>query len=172
MATIYEKCDEDAPQSKAIAAMMHKYHVDLEKAGVTVECLLATNPDGSPVKHHGWPCYAKIKIMSLEQRVAGSADARMVIDLDRWSDLHENQRNALVDHELEHLELVLDKLKKPKRDDIDRPKLRIKPHDYELTGFDSVIRRHEDAAIEVANYRKFEMTDGCQMLLEFAGKVG
>ena len=114
MPTIYEKCDDDAPQTVTTRAMMQKYHDDLVKAGVKVEILLASNDEGSAVKLHGWPCYATIKVMSYKDRVAGSADARMIIDLDKWPDLHPNQREALIDHELEHLELVLDKLKKVK----------------------------------------------------------
>jgi len=171
MPTIYEKCDDDAPQTTVMRSMMQKYHTELVGAGVTVEILLASNDEGSAVKLHGWPCYATIKVMSYKDRVAGSADARMIIDLDRWKDLHAKQRDALVDHELEHLELVLDKLNNIKLDDIGRPKLRCKPHDFELTGFNSVIRRHEDAAIEVANFRAFEESEGGQLVMEFA-KVG
>jgi hypothetical protein len=171
MPTIYEKCDEDAPHTRVIRAMMAKYHEDLKKAGVTIECLLASNEDGNAVKLHGWPCYATIKVMSYKDRVAGSADARMVIDLDKWADLHENERNALVDHELQHLELVLDKFNHVKTDDIGRPKLRLRPHDYELSGFNSVVRRHEDASIEVRNFIGFATSEDGQMVMDFA-KVG
>lgn len=171
MPTIYEKCDEDAPQFKAMKAMMHKYHCDLEKAGVTIDILLATNDEGkSAVKLHGWPCFATIKVMSYKDRVAGSADARMTIDLDKWSELHEDQRNALIDHELEHLELVLDKVNNVKTDDIGRPKMRCKPHDYELSGFASVVQRHKDASIEVKSYIDFTIGADGQMVMEFANR--
>lgn len=172
MPTIYERCDADAPQTKVIAAMMHKYHVDLEKAGVTIECLLATNAEGkSPLKLHGWPCFATIKVMSYKDRVAGAADARMMIDLDKWAELHEDQRNALVDHELEHLELIINpKNNQVKRDDLNRPRMRLKPHDYELSGFGSVARRHKDASIEVKSYIDFTIGPDGQMVMEFANR--
>lgn len=169
MPTIYEKCDGETPQMKMIAAMMEKYHIELANAGVTVECLLASNDRGDAVKLHGLPCFATIKVMSYKDRVAGTADARMVIDLDKWSDLHADERAALVDHELEHLEVVLDKkTNKLKTDDIGRPRLKCKPHDYEQGGFYSIVRRHKDASIEVKNYRSLACDQGGQMLIEFA----
>jgi hypothetical protein len=35
-----------------------------------------------------------------------------------------------------------------KTDDCGRPKLRLRPHDFEIAGFDAIIERHGAAAVE------------------------
>ena len=59
-----------------------------------------------------------------------------------------DKQRALLDHEVAHLELVRDDAGKVKTDDAGRPRLRIRPHDYQTGGFWDVIERHKEAACE------------------------
>lgn len=170
MVTTYEECDKSVATMNA--AVMKKYHGDLADAGVTISCLFARNPDGPAVMVHGVPKSAKVKIMSLEDRAAGSADARIVIDEKVWEQLHDDQRRALLDHEQEHLELQLDANNLVKRDDLDRPKMAMRPHDWELTGFANVAQRHKEASIEVKHYLDFAQGEHGQMIMGFAVAKG
>jgi hypothetical protein len=52
------------------------------------------------------------------------------------------------------------------RDDLDRPKLRVRKHDHQFGWFDSIARRHGPASFEVQQYRKFNESHR-QLWLEF-----
>jgi hypothetical protein len=143
MAT-FRKADDILPD---VAAAMEKYRPDLVEAGVTVEVLTA-HGDPPALKHHGYPAAAVIKVMSQPDRAAGSADVRLVIDAERWEEMNDARREALLDHELTHLELRRDQEGKVRTDDCGRPKLGTRPHDFEVGGFDEVVQRHRADAPE------------------------
>lgn len=140
-----------------VIAVMQKYHPELHAAGVRIQTLLAYGPvdektgeiTGPAVKLGGYACAATIRITSLKQRVAGSGDAEMLIDGDRWFDWAESQKTALVDHELQHLELSLDDGGGIITDDNSRPKLRGRLHDWQLGGFKCIAERHGRDSFEV-----------------------
>lgn len=139
-----------------LARVLASAHRDLENAGVTVASLFAeADEEGKPaLKHHGYAAAAVIKIVPLDQRVAGQADALLKIDRHVWDGLDTKERVALLDHEIFHIQLVLDDQGKPKRDDAGRPKLKMRPHDFELGGFYEIIERHGGKAIELQEYAK------------------
>lgn len=112
-----------------------------------------------------------IKIVGLADRVAGLADSMLKIDAERWKDLSDKQRNALIDHELTHLIVKTDKDGNTKTDDLDRPKLQMKRHDREISCFDDVIRRHERDSLE---WQAFDTMSAAlaQMQLPFMQTVG
>ena len=145
--TTYTKDDGEA--ADVCAKMLKKYHSDLAACKVTVEVLFASNEEGPAVTKNGWPCAALAKINSLKDRAAGLADARIIVDYDVWERFDAKQRDALMDHELTHFELARTKDGSPKYDDLDRPKLKSKPHDWEVGGFDCIAQRHGSKAPEV-----------------------
>lgn len=162
MPITYDRCDKpDCDVYDRVTAMMERFHPELVKADVRIQCLFARSSDGEgpAVKvPGGWPALAVIRIIPLRQRVAGFMDAEILIDERKWEELTEPQRDALVDHELEHLELKYDGagIGTPvAEDDWGRPKLRIRKHDWELSGFKTIAERHPDAAIETEAARKF-----------------
>jgi len=149
----------------AVDRVMKTYHGRLSDVGVTCDTLLAFantdvngDPNGCAIKLHGRECNAKIRIVSTKDRVAGRADVEMIIDgdkLDLWS---EEELDALIDHELTHLELCVNSKGGLQRDDHDRPKLKIRLHDREFGWFDEVARRHGE--------HSFEMTQAKAMIEE------
>jgi hypothetical protein len=144
-----------------IARVINEHHGDLAKAGVTVHVLMATNENkaGEPIaalKQRGYPIAAQIQITSLADRNRGIADAKLTIDEFAWDRLPDASRIALLDHELEHLSLVYDsKTGQLKHDDLGRPKLRTRPHDFEVGFFNTAAQRHGAAAVEVQALRAF-----------------
>ena len=81
-------------------------------------------------------------------------DAEIVLDGDRWDELSAEEQDAAIDHELTHLELVVDD-SGLRRDDLDRPNLRIRKHDHQFGWFDCVARRHGTASFEWRQYEQF-----------------
>lgn len=106
----------------------------------------------------------KIKVMSLKDRAAGRADAELLLDGDRWPTFADEEQAAIIDHELTHLELCIgdDGLR---RDDLDRPKLRVRKHDHQFGWFDAVARRHGEDSIEWQQYAQFTNTTYQQLWL-------
>lgn len=157
----YEKAP--ALVGQIVERMMDRYHPQLRDAKVTVAQLMAfpitdENGDskGPALKYQGYQATAVIKIIGLKERTDGRCDAELVIDGDNWDVLTDAQRDAIVDHELEHLELKYDKDGCLVRDDLDRPKLVIRKHDHQFGWFDAVVRRHGRDALEFKQLDEFQ----------------
>jgi Putative phage metallopeptidase len=168
MPTSYRECpDEVADRAKRLR---QQYHLELIEADVTICLLFASNPDGTAIMHNGWPAQALCRKNNLRDRVAGLADATIVIDEDLWADLSEPRRLALLDHELHHLTVARNKVGGIKYDDANRPKLSIRPHDYQMGGFHELVRRHAAASAESVAY--VDLTRRwVQMELTFVGEA-
>jgi len=172
----YEKAPEQV--NSLLKKVMEKYHGGLHEAGVTVDVLMAfptMTEDGEslgpPLKIKGYPCAAIVKSNSLKNRVAGLGDAEICIDADQWKVLSDAQKEALMDHELAHLEVKKDKDEQIVFDDHARPKLRTRPHDKEVGWFDEVARRHGKAAIEFSAFDA--IWQSCRQLnMPFLDEIG
>ncbi len=168
---IYEKPPVEVQQ--VCERMMELYHGNLRDAGVTIDFLFAkTDPEKDEavaLKLHGYRANAVVKVVPYKLRVQGHADAEIIIDGDEWYTWKDEEKDALIDHELEHLELKLDKEGLVCRDDLDRPKLRLRLHDHEFGWFDSIARRHGASSFEVQQYERFKNSPW-QMYLDFEDK--
>jgi len=141
--------------------VMKRFHGPLVDAEVTVGLLFAWQSEGgdmAPVKLHGYPCAAVVRITPYRQRVQGIEDAVITVDGALWSQMPDVERTALLDHELYHLELARDKDDQIKSDDAGRPKLKMRLHDWQLGGFEAIARRHRDAALEVQAFKATQKT--------------
>jgi hypothetical protein len=146
----------DVPVDRTIFTLLDRvldeYHGQLKSAGVTFGILLATPKDkeDSALTHHGHPALAIIKITPYKQRVLGLPDVVVAIDDPWWRGAEEEQRIALLDHELEHVKLSKRKKDGAQRyDDMNRPKLKMRKHDIQFGWFSDVAARHGEASIEV-----------------------
>lgn len=139
MATTYEKAPAEITEQ--ISRLIAEWHPKLAKAGVTVDALTALNDSGHAVKCAGYPALAVVRIISLKDRVKGMADAEIVIDSDAWETLEPAQQDALLDHELYHLEPIED-ADGFKRDSLGRPKLSMRLHDVQVGWFREIATRH------------------------------
>lgn len=157
----YRKCSAEVGQ--IVESMLEKYHHPLRDANVNIECLFAyamtdDNGDkvGSALKLGGYACNAIVRVLNLKDRTVGRGDAEIVIDGDQWDTWGDDEKAALIDHEIEHLELKTDRNGLVVRDDLDRPKLRMRKHDHQFGWFDSIARRHGAASFEVQQYSRFQ----------------
>lgn len=169
MATYTTPTDD---QERLLVEVMQTYHQRLVGVGVTIGMLVAYapvdkegNPTGSALKVRGVPALAKVRIVPLPQRVAGLCDAEITIDGDRWTFLSREERLAVLDHELTHLDVQADG-DDVVRDDHGRPKLKMRPHDHEFGWFDEVAERHKGNSIEAQQAQAFVDNAG-QLYLGF-----
>lgn len=149
----YERADKTT--DGCVATVMAQYHPALVKERVRVGLLMVhpdVGVDGTPkspaLKFAGSGVTAKIAIASVRERLLANVDAVLQIDAWRWDTLSEEQQAALIDHELEHLEIKVDADGITERHEGGRPKLRTRPDDWVLTGFESVVERHGKNALE------------------------
>lgn len=133
-----------------VIALIKKFHPDLEKVELRVDLLMAsTDSDAPAVSVAGYHCFACIKILGPKERAMDRGDAEITIDRDAYEAMTGEERDALLDHELYHLALVRDGEGKPKRDDYQRPKLRLRKHDVQFGWFAEIARRHGQHSQEV-----------------------
>lgn len=158
MAT-YERADKSVQNE--VHRVMAKYHGPKAESGVRVQVLMASaardangDPTGPAIRVNGYPAVACIRILSLKDRVARGFDAEMQLDADAWQEKSEAEQEAVIDHELTHLELVT-KEGAVQRDDADRPRLRIRKHDRFCGFFDVVAARHGEASVEIQTVREW-----------------
>lgn len=165
MATTYVECPIEVPT--LAKTLMRQFHQELIEADATIKFLFARNPDGPAIMHNGYPAFASVKINSLIDRVAGLADATILIDESRWNDAAEEERESVLDHELQHLECKRNDVGALVYDDANRPKLKIRKHDWHGGGFHAIAKRHGIAAIEVQQIQQVQSA-WKQLELEFA----
>jgi hypothetical protein len=171
MATMYRKADPDT--AEMLGRVMKECHKLLVEATVRVGVLLASTeidqegrPKSAPVKSHGVPCVAKTRLINRKQRLQGVPfEAVIEIDEHRWELMTEEAQEAVIDHELTHLELKRDPdTNLPLSDDDGRPKLKLLPDDWVLTGFADVVRRRGRWAIEAQAIKDLHDHYGAQLL--------
>lgn len=158
-----------------IASCVDRWHPVLKACEVTFDALLESDIDDESgeerpsLKLHGYPCAAVVKVTSLKQRALGQADVLITIDAATWDRLSIDECEAVIDHELEHVGVLADQKgghwltmemlnhpelpARPKSDDLGRPRLKLRLHDWQLGGFAIVAKRHGQCALEVQEIR-------------------
>jgi hypothetical protein len=148
MATTYEPCD--AGVRELADELIRSHFGELKEAGVTVAYLFASNPDGPALTHGGYEAAGIAKINNLKDRVEGKTDATIFVSAEWWQDKSDREREALLFHELYHFEVKRDeKNGRVSRDDINRPKLKIRKHDFQVGGFHRVAQEYGMDGAEV-----------------------
>jgi hypothetical protein len=139
-----EKCSQEVVDF--CTTVLYSSHPRLTDAKVTIEYLFVND-----LQLHGYSAAGVVKILSEEHRAAGSADARILLDSEWWNDATEEERRALIDHELTHLLPQFKRKKKGdsgpevfKTDNLGRPVLKMRLHDWENGGFWSNIETHQE----------------------------
>lgn len=163
-------------QHEALQTALKKYHPRLIEAKTTI-CMLVVfaeidehgEPVGQALNLHGTPAYAVTRIFPLKLRAHGLADAEILVDGERWKDMPNKTRIALLDHELTHIDLVF-KDNVLQVDDLGRAKLTMRHHDYTHGWFTEVVERHGKASIESLQARRFVDESG-QLYLDFTTKA-
>lgn len=169
-------------------------HYHLKNAGVSVDAFEKT---GAQLKFQGYPAEATIKKTSQADREQGKADAILTFDSTCLTHYlrkmekggSDKELRALIDHELYHLEVVIDdweyelkedgthqrdeagnSIKKRahyKYDESARPKLAIRLHDVQMGWFSRMVEKHGKASGE-ARQVKFLTDHFGNLLFNFA----
>lgn len=156
MATTYQKANQKIVDMALAILCEHDTHRPTLDAKVKIDILIANAErdedtdeiKGTALKLHGVRALGIARILPLKQRAAGRGDAEICIDGDWWKDASEDEQKALLDHELHHIAVKTNKANVVIRDDLNRPKLRMRPHDYQFGWFNIIAQRHGAAAQE------------------------
>lgn len=156
MPTTYQRADEVvADLAGQIIAL---YHTDLFDVKPKIDYVFAfRDPDAEEpaIVVRGHRVMGQAKINNLKHRALGLGDAEILLDGDAWADMPDNRKRALLDHELEHLEV-----KRHKKtgeflyDDLQRPAMKLRDHDREFGFFDNIAGRHGVDSFEIENLRR------------------
>lgn len=164
MSKQYALCGDEV--TTRIELMRKRYHTHLE--GVSIAALFVSSADDEQcLTHNGYPAAAVVKIIGTKERAAGMADAMIVFDLHAWDRFTPKTKDAVVDHELSHLILTLDKTGAPERDCLNRLKLEMRKHDRQFGWFDDVAQRHGKHSVEVHQAQQLVKEAG-QLYIDFA----
>lgn len=135
--------------AKSILEQFESHH-PIRDAGVRVDILMAYpeydeetgEPLNDALKHQGQKALGICRIVNLKDRTKGLGDAEILLDGHWWDNTaSEEQQRALLDHELHHL-AVKKKGEEIQKDDLGRPKLRMRKHDYQFGWFTTIAERH------------------------------
>lgn len=137
MSKIYKKADQQTHEM--VLGLLKSNHAAVYglKDVDLVVLFVESTTDADALTHHGHPCLAKIKINTPLQIAIHGVNVVILLDHERYDQLSQPRKLALLDHELCHLEIT--------------PKgvLKLRPDDYLLTGFKACIERHGQDAMEV-----------------------
>lgn len=158
MSIVYERAGGDV--LSLAEDIMRTHHPELQTGPGEYPrlCILMASgaePGRSAVVAHGYPCQATIAVIPYKQRVDKRADAEIIIDERNWLDLSEARQRALLDHEITHIEIQKDEHGHLKTDDMGRPKLKMRLHDFDFGGFREISRRYGADAPETIAARDF-----------------
>ena len=164
--TTYDSAPEEA--KKMLADLLHSYDEfkDLEEAEANIGLSWATSQekkDGEvppAIKWHGRPALGLARIIKLEDRVHGAPDGRITIDSRFWDTAPDNERKALLFHELYHFEVKRKDDGEIEFDDASRPRLVMRQHDVEVGWFTRTALRFGKASQECQQFRAICERDG------------
>lgn len=125
---------------KIAEPIIEKYYPEFVDKGLKIDYLFAHAkidpktgfPTGPAIKVHGVAARGKCKVVSLKDRAKGNGDVEITVDGDWWDEkeTRDRQRTALVHHELHHI--VMEPVKV---DDLGRPKVSMRDHDFQVGWF-------------------------------------
>jgi hypothetical protein len=138
-----------------IQKVMKENHGELHNAGVTITALIARSEEGPAIKVRGSEAAGCIRITKLTERTCGLGDALMILDGESMIAWSSKRLQAVIDHELRHLMLAKNKKTgQIQLDDEGRPKLRIRPHDFEFGWFARTAELYGEESYEVSQARE------------------
>jgi hypothetical protein len=149
------KTHQAAPEADMtlMRSVMRLYHAPLFEAEIRVALTItrAFDREDEPIpalKFAGSHAAALTRLISPRRKAHDPHDAEIEIDGFVWDTLSVTGQHALMDHELTHIQLKTNSDGIVLMDDQNRPKLKLAPDDFVITGILDVIRRHGTASLE------------------------
>lgn len=156
--------DYAKPDSSVLAVLQHvltNYRPDLVEYEVRFGFYMVTSSSGDSedepppaIVVNRCPAKAKVRLTTQEERTYVPYDVMIYIDADEWEVMYDTQRIALIHHEVSHVQQVRDKDGFPKTTDDGRPKLKLRPDDWCLTGFFDTANAFGQDALEVVSIQE------------------
>ncbi len=162
MPITYEKPDDFVIEE--VERLEQAHFPDLLEAFVTIGALVKVSrgrdgelTEGPCLKLHGSPAAAVVKINSLKDRAEKKPDATITIDGNTWEEHADSTKTAILHHELHHLIVCRkgDQKSPIMLDAVGRPKLVMRPHDFEVGWFHDIAGIYGDASLEVQQAKAF-----------------
>jgi hypothetical protein len=154
----FERCDKSVNNMADALLQQFDTHQPLIDAKVKFDFVFAFcdrdeksgEPTNNALSKGGVKCLGMARKIALKDRALGRGDAEISIDGDWWKDesISDDERRALLDHEMHHIAVKVNRYGVFDLDDLGRPKLFLRPHDYEFGWFDIIAKRHGVASIE------------------------
>ncbi len=156
----FRKCPAAVADLAREILCAHETHTPLLDARLKIDFVFAYGDRddndkliGDALKHHGVKALSICRNLALKDRAMGRGDAEISLDGDWWEDeATEAQQEALLDHELHHIE-VRTKDGAVLTDDLQRPLLRLRPHDFQFGWFKIIAARHQLSSQECIQAR-------------------
>lgn len=163
----FQKCDPSVRKIASEILNQFETHKPLLESRAQIDYVFAfcdrDEKTGLPVNNalskNGVKALGIAKKISLKERVLGRGDAEISIDGDWWQKANEQEQRALLDHELHHLCPKIDK-RGFVCDDIGRPIIQLRAHDYEFGWFKVIASRHEEFSQERIQARSMMTVSG------------
>lgn len=147
----------DGPTMALLQNVMKHYHNEMVEAQLTVDIQFWSDPEGAPsVKVGGYEEFGKVITFPWNHRAAGSPDARIIIDAQKWEYASAGEREAHLDNLLERLEVVKTEKGEILRDKANRPKLAKRKFDLRLQGFQRCLQDHSQISTEAKQWRELK----------------
>ncbi len=104
-------------------------------------------PTNNALTKNGVKALGIARKIPLKDRALGRGDVEVAIDGDWWKDVSESHQKALLDHELHHFSVKIDN-RGIVKDDLGRPVIKMRKHDWEFGFFNIIAQRHGDFSQE------------------------
>lgn len=150
----FEKCPVSITEIANSILIEFETHKPLLDARVKIDLVFAYSDkdEGGHAKNNalsrnGRKALGIARKIPLKDRALGRGDCEVALDGDWWDDATEDQQRALLDHELHHFAVKIDK-RGLVRDDLGRPVIQMRKHDYEFGWFKIIAERHGAASQE------------------------
>ncbi len=173
----YAKADESVYRMADSLKSEFETHLRLIDCNVKIDFIFAYgkrdeegNLQGNAITHHGVRALGLAKKVSLKDRAMGRGDAEIQLDHDWWESAPDDQRRALLDHEMHHLTVKIDG-RGVVRDDLDRPVIQMRKHDVEVGWFKLIAARHGAASQERIQAKQIADSSGQFFWPELCGEL-
>lgn len=151
----FERCDKSVEKLATEVLKKHESHKPLLDAKVTVDFVFAYpeydektgRPLNDALTKNGVKALGIARKIPLKDRALGRADAEIAIDGDWWQKAPALEQEAMLDHELTHISVKIDK-RGLVTDDLGRPVIQLRHHDVECGWFKIVAERNGKHSIE------------------------
>lgn len=146
----FKRCDGSVEEMASELINQFDTHAPLIECKVKIDYVFAYGDrdeatgelKSTALKLHGVAALGIARKMPLKDRALGRGDAEISLDGDWWKEASDAERRALLDHELHHLVPTYD------TDDLRRPIIKIRPHDFQFGWFKVIAARHGIASQE------------------------